>query len=145
MLTSSGLSSKTQDVTWEMEHVPIIAATPDAEAASTLEVWDADLQGSYVPPMPQVLPVLLVSMVPPALPGTPVTATVPFLMTPGITLVMTLALPLMPPPPSLMSPPSRRGPRTLGWTKVPWALSTCTVVKPTFVNPQTLFERCAPY
>ena len=59
--TPSGLTSDTWNVIWEVEGVPIIAAALDTGMAAVPEAWDADLQGRYMPPVPQVPPVLPVN------------------------------------------------------------------------------------
>ena len=57
VVTSSGQASNMRDVTWEVERLPIIAAEPNARAATGPETWDAELHVRYVPP---VLPLSLI-------------------------------------------------------------------------------------
>ena len=117
----SDQSSNTRDVTWEVDLVSIIAATPDAGKATGPETLGPDLSIRYlrlvVPPVPlvppvssvpPVPPVLPVPPVPPGLPGTPAPPrrlTVPPVMTP----VMSPAPPMVPPPPGVMLPSSSPG------------------------------------
>ena len=52
VVTLSGQSSNTRDVTWEVDRVPIIAATPDAGEAAGQEPWGPDDNIRYLPPEP---------------------------------------------------------------------------------------------
>ena len=54
VLTSSGLTSDTQDVAWEMERVLIIAAGLDTGTAAEPEAWEAGWHVWYVPPVSQI-------------------------------------------------------------------------------------------
>ena len=42
VLTSSGLTSDTRDVTWEVERAPIIAAGMNTATVAAAEAWEAD-------------------------------------------------------------------------------------------------------
>ena len=85
--------------------MPIIAAAPNAEAATGREILDADLRVSYLPPVlpvPPVKPVpsvLPVTQVPPVPSVTPVLATVPPVMAP----VTSPSQPMVPSPSGVMS------------------------------------------
>ena len=68
VVTSSGQTSNTRDVTWEVERMPIIAAAPNTGATTGPETWDAELHVRYVSPVSPVPPVL---PDPPVLPVTP--------------------------------------------------------------------------
>ena len=63
--------------------MPIIAAAPNARAATGPETWDAEMRVRYLPPVPPTLPAL---------------AAVSSVMTP----VVSPAPPMVPPPPGMM-------------------------------------------
>ena len=67
IVTLSDQSSNTRDVTWEVDRVLIIAATPDAGEATGPEQWGPDVSIRYLPPV--LLPVPRVPPVPPVPPG----------------------------------------------------------------------------
>ena len=111
MVTLSGQSSNTRDVTWEVDRVPI-AATSDAGEATGPETWGPDLSVIYLPPVvPRVPPAPPVSPVPPGPPGPPGTPAPPMRSTvpPVMTPVMSPVPPMVPPPPGVMPPSSPAG------------------------------------
>ena len=95
--------------------MPIIAAAPNAEAATGRETLDADLRVSYLPPVlpvPPVPPVSSVSPVtpmPPVSPVAPVSPLPPVPPVPPVTPVMPPSTPMVPSPPGVMSPSSPPG------------------------------------
>ena len=111
VVTSSGQTSDTRDVTWEVERMPIIAAAPNAGAATGPETWDAHLRVSYLqpvlpmPPVPSVPPVVPVLSVPSAQPVTPVQPV------PPVTPVLATVPPEMTPVMSPSSPPGTDNPQ----------------------------------
>ena len=90
VVTSSGQTSNTRHVTWEVERMPIIAAAPNARAATGPETWDAEMRVRYLPPVPPTLPAL---------------AAVSSVMTP----VVSPAPPMVLSPPGVMSSSSPAG------------------------------------
>ena len=114
VVTLSGQTSDTPDVTWEAELTPTIPLpsprTSDTGAHTRPDTRDDDFRISYLSPvmtpLPPVTPVLPSPpvMTPVMTPVPPVTSVLP--SSPVITPVVRPAPPMVPPPTGVMSPPS---------------------------------------